>query len=246
MIKLGIGSLLSVIGLTLLLVLPVIAQEPTAGSVYYYHDGQTVSVARRSVLAGEPQADATTLLNTLLAGPTAAEEAGGLTSPLPSGAQLAAVTIDGADATVDLRLPQAFLDSDLDATLSDAIVDQIAKTLHPLGLHNIHIRVEAQDGGFTTISDFLPQPIWTAPAIPANDDEAPDQIGPLSGETGAATEYVGQPPALGQGQPQGALAGKTVWLSAGHGWYWSTILNGGTARDPTPMALSRTLPTPRR
>ena len=106
-----------------------------------------------------------------------------------------------------------------------------------MGLHNIHIRIESQDGGFTTISDFLPQTIWTPPATPANDDKAPDLIGSLSSGTGTAPEYAGQPPALGQGQPQGALAGKTVWLSAGHGWYWSTILNRWNSQRPNTFGI---------
>jgi len=32
--------------------------------------------------------------------------------------------------------------------------------------------------------------------------------------------YIGQPPAPGQARPQGALSGKTIYVSAGHGWEW--------------------------
>ncbi len=147
-------------------------------------------------------------------------------SPLPPGTQLVQVTIQGSEATVDLRLPSAFLASafladafladafltdSLNAYRSDAIVAAIVQALHPLGLRDIHVRAAGGQGIFRPISDFLPPVPRPVPPTPINSDPAPDRPGP------APNSY----PAPGQGQPEGALSGKTVWLSPGHGWLWS-------------------------
>ncbi|GAB4150241.1 MAG: hypothetical protein Fur0021_12470 [Candidatus Promineifilaceae bacterium] len=132
-------------------------------------------------------------------------------SPLPPGAQLARVTIRGSEATVDLRLPPAFLADSFDAYRSDAIIAAIVQALHPLGLRDIHVRVADTQGVFRALSDFLPPAPRPIPTLPSNSDPAPDRRGPA----------VDNPPVPGQGQPTGALSGKTVWLSPGHGWLWN-------------------------
>ena len=99
----------------------------------------------------------------------------GLTSPLPDGAQLVAVAVSGAEVTVDLRLPAGFLQNELDPYRSDAIVEQVVKTLHPLGLHHVHVRAEDEAGAFRPLSDFLPRPEVPTPTTPPNDDPAPDR-----------------------------------------------------------------------
>lgn len=132
-------------------------------------------------------------------------------SPLPPGAQLVRVAISGSQATVDLRLPTAFLATAFDAYASDAIVAAIVQALHPLGLRDIHVRAAGAQGIFRPISDFLPPLPRPIPTMPSNSDPAPDR-------RGAAPDNH---PVPGQGQPEGALSGKTVWLSPGHGWLWN-------------------------
>ncbi len=191
------------------------AQRASSFTLYFYREGQAVPVQRAGILTGDDQADAETLLEALLAGPTGDERAGGLTSPLPPDAKLAAVIVAGDEVTVDLDLPLDFLRGDLDPFRSDAIVEQIVKTLHPLGLHHVHVRAEDEGGAILPISAFLPRPAVPAPGVPPNDDGAPDRPG--SEPSGVA-------------QAQGALAGKAVWLSAGHGWYWSETLGRWTTQ----------------
>ena len=130
-------------------------------------------------------------------------------SPLPPGTELARLTIHGREATVDLRLPAAYLAVTFDAYASDAIVAGIVQTLQPYGLRDIHVRAADPHGVFRPISDFLPPVPRLSPQLPTNTDPAPDRPGPDNF------------PAPGQGQPTGALSGKTVWLSPGHGWLWS-------------------------
>ncbi|MEM9991480.1 MAG: hypothetical protein AAF738_06920, partial [Bacteroidota bacterium] len=55
---------------------------------------------------------------------------------------------------------------------------------------------------------------------PKNDDPFPDIIG-------TDREALQKNPSrIGQGQPTGALSGKTVWLSPGHGWIYFSSLGG--------------------
>ncbi len=213
----------------LLLALPAIAEEPSP-TLYFYRDGQAAPAPRPLTLGGRTQADAEALLRALLAGPTPAEQADGLTSALPPGGELLAVTVEGDRVTVDLRLPLSFLHKELTPERSDAIVEQVVKTLSPLGLYHVVIRAEDADGRLRILSDFLPRPVVPRPTVPPNDDPVPDRAGP-------APAHVGQPPIPGQGQPQGALSGKTVWLSAGHGWYWSDTLNRWNTQRPNTYGL---------
>jgi len=219
----------------LLIAVPVVAQEPVATTVYYYREGQAAPVVRHAALTGDGQQDAVALLKALVAGPTREEQDSGLYSPLPQGTQLAAVTTDGDEVTVDLVLPVSF---DLDTSLSDAIVDQVAKTLHPLGLHQIHVQaqiqgeteIEGKSGRFVPISDLLAPMTFVLPTIPVNEDTS-------QYPAGSAPEHSGQPPAPGQAQAQGSLAGKTVWLSAGHGWYWSELLKRWNSQRPNTFGI---------
>jgi uncharacterized lipoprotein YddW (UPF0748 family) len=219
--------------LALLAALPALAQGAQALTLYFYRNGQEVAVSRPGALSGDAGEDAARLLAGLLAGPTSAERAAGLVSALPPGAELAAVVTAGEEVVVDLRLPPAFLHGELDPAGSDAAVQQIVKTLHPLGLHRVQVRAAELDAemGFVPLSDFLPAPVVPAPETPANDEPLPDRAGRPADSQEAAPDG-GQPPVPGQGQPQGALSGKAVWLSAGHGWYWSETLSRWTTQRP--------------
>jgi germination protein M len=66
----------------------------------YFLRGEELGVAERRVpLTSKP---ATAAMNALLAGPTSAERAAGLTSAVPSGTRLLGLSIDGTTARVDL------------------------------------------------------------------------------------------------------------------------------------------------
>jgi len=192
-------------------------------TIYFYRDRQAVPVTRPGSLRGDPQADAYQLLTELLAGPTPDEQASGLTSPLPHGTDLITVTVSGDRIVVGLRLPLEFLSAEFDPDRSDAIVEQVVKTVHPLGLHHVDIRTEDPGGALVPLSSFLPRPSVPVPTMPLNKDPLPERLGPVP-------EVAGQPPAFGQGQPQGALTGTSTWISAGHGWYWRDTLSRWTTQ----------------
>jgi N-acetylmuramoyl-L-alanine amidase len=156
---------------------------------------------------------ARTLLQALLAGPTAEETARGITTAFPPEARLAGLTVQGEEVTVTVSLPASFLAEQLDALVSDNLVLQVVYTLDALGLRAVHLlALDPQVPGVARpISDFLP------PIPPLRYENPPDDIAaPPQRDT-----IAGQPPVYGQGQPHGALSGKTVYVSAGHGWVWN-------------------------
>ncbi|MFN2291559.1 MAG: family 10 glycosylhydrolase [Anaerolineae bacterium] len=202
---------------------PAVAQQAVAPAVYYYRDGQAAPVSRPALPEGERQTDVQALLESLLAGPSPEEQVQGYGTALPPGATLAGTAISGEEIRIDLYLPQAFLESELDPERSDAIVDQVVKTIHPLGLHHLELRAQDKAGNWLPLSDFLPRPVAPEVVMPGNDEPVPDQPGQVE-------VADGQPALFGQGRPQGALSGKAVWLSAGHGWYWSETLSRWTTQ----------------
>ena len=204
---------------------PAVAQQAATPIVYYYRDGQVAPVQRPALPGRNRQSDAQALLESLLAGPTAEEQAQGYRSALPPGATLVGVAVSGEQIRIDLHLPPAFLQSELDPERSDAIVEQVVKTVHPLELHRVEVRAQDESGAWLPLSDFLARPPAPEPATPANDDPLPDV-------PGLVAEADGQPAVFGQSRPQGALTGKAVWLSAGHGWYWSETLGRWNTQRP--------------
>ncbi len=168
----------------------------------------------RTVKLGAAGPDPRGLLAALVAGPTPQEQARGIWSAIPAG-----TTPEGLksqpDGTVWVRLavPLKSL-GDLDDETFEMIVRQVGWTLEPLGWRELHIQTwDPIAGAFVPLADFLPQ-------LP---DPRKETV--LSGEetslhSGRSGSGVGQPPAPGQAQPQGGLSGKTVYVSAGHGWQW--------------------------
>ncbi|MGD9404406.1 MAG: family 10 glycosylhydrolase [Anaerolineae bacterium] len=205
------GAFLSIAAL--LWTYTVRAQEPTTAEICFYRNGQPAPATRDVDLSGMTQSDAALLLLELLEGPTSDEQAAGLTSPLPPGTELIAVTVSGDQVVVDLLIPLDFLETEIDPYITDAIVEQIVRALEPLGLLHFQVRAADEHGDMVPVSSFLRIPPLPEPITPDNDEPLPASPAPVS-------RYAGQPPAFGQGQPQGALNGTTAWLSAGHGWYW--------------------------
>jgi len=164
------------------------------------------------------------LLAALLAGPTAGEQAQGIWSAIPEGTTLERLEVQpGYTVVVRLRVPADAL-RDLDHATFEVIVQQIGWTLEPLGWRDLRIQTwDSIAEEFVPLATFLPE-------IPSPRKEAV-----LEGEEGlqVAPAYVGRPPAPSQGQPQGALSGKTVYVSAGHGWQWNGYA-WRTQRPPYP------------
>ncbi|MBL7064659.1 MAG: fibronectin type III domain-containing protein [Anaerolineae bacterium] len=175
---------------------------------------QGLVCVERAIRLGATGLDPEMALEALLAGPTAEERARGLRSAIPEGTALEGVEVGslpgigewpgegGRAFTVRLVLPDEPLVG-LDGMAVEEMVEQIAATLEPLGWRDL--RVEALDPAtheFRSLADFLPP----LPA-PRKETLPPPLSPPLGGMKG--------------GKPQGALSGKTVYVSAGHGWQWN-------------------------
>jgi hypothetical protein len=202
-----------VFGLVVGLLLASLAIFPAAAQgqppVCFWSDGGPVLVGR--AVGADPEA----LLGALLGGPTPQEQAQGIWSALPPETSLLGVSV-GADGTVVVRLGVPFeFALGLDHATHEVIVQQIAWTLEPVGWRDLRVLTWDPVG-----EEFLPLAAFLPRIPPPRKEAAPDEP---DGARGPA--YVGQPPAPGQGQPQGALSGRTVYVSAGHGWIWYSNLN---------------------
>jgi N-acetylmuramoyl-L-alanine amidase len=214
------GATLLLLGILAMSVPPSSASQPgkRTGPVCFWSDQGPVCVARADGVV--PAAlSAEGLLAALLAGPTAEEQAQGLWSAVPAGTMSRGVE-ERHDGTVIVRLevvPEAL--RELDHDTFEIIVQQIGWTLEPLSWQDLRIQTwNPATEAFVSLADFLPQ-------IP--DPRKKGAAPPPS------LAQAGQPPAPGQGQPQGALSGKTVYVSAGHGWQWSGY-DWRTQRPPYP------------
>src|SRR5665648_666322 len=79
---------------------PTATPSPTTTLSLYFLRGEELGVAERRL--PHTTRPATAAIEALLAGPTAAERAAGLTSAVPSGTRLLGLSIDGTKARVDL------------------------------------------------------------------------------------------------------------------------------------------------
>lgn len=148
------------------------------------------------------------LISALLLGPTREETDQGLETAIPEGTRLAEV-IAHPDGTVIVRLevPLGTL-PDLTHESFEVIVNQIGGTLRPLDWCDLRIETRGLAGTFVPLANFLPETTVLRKE-------------PTPSMSAMAAAQARQAPVPGQGQPQGALSGKAVYVSAGHGWWWS-------------------------
>lgn len=188
------------------------ASSQGAAHLAFLRQGQPFLVPRPIDLPVGRAAAARTLVEALLAGPTAAESAQGVYSAFPAGAALVDLQVDGEEVTVTVALPAGFVAHRLDAATCDAANRQVVGTLEPLGLLRFHLQATdpQEPRRSRPLSGFFPAVPNRPKALPPDDVPGP----------GRWDSVAGQPPVSGPGRPQGFLSGKTVFVSAGHGWFW--------------------------
>jgi N-acetylmuramoyl-L-alanine amidase len=176
--------------------------------------GQTTCVDRPalsapSTITGEIRA----LTQWLIAGPTSSEQVAGIASPLPIGTQLDQVSVIDDHVTIDLALPDQALAALTDQQVED-INEQFRTTFTPYNFQQIEINARGSIGDYRALSAFLPPP----KPFPAKTGEGGELPSP---ETRSSVSGEGP-----------GLRGKTVFVSAGHGWYWNPTLNSFKTQRP--------------
>jgi len=125
---------------------------------------------------------------------------------LPAGFKLDRLQANDQQLKLQLSLAQDFLDNQLDEDLHEELIEQVvARTA--FGYASVSIEAKGKDGLYQPLSHFLETYDLPIVTQESNGDPLPFTKG----------EYRRVPRSNGI-QPTGALSGKTVWLSAGHGW----------------------------
>jgi len=130
---------------------------------------------------------------------------------LPFGTELDRVTVEQGIVAVYLRMPDGFLVHLHEHECEDIIrqaVDVLRQVDGVSGFAVYAAPFDAADGQYRPLPAYLPEP--------------PPQI--EKPEPAPTDTRAGGLPTYNPGQPAGALSGKTIFLSPGHGWYYSTTL----------------------
>ena len=160
--------------------------------------------------ASDFEKNASAIIEAIVAGPSDKLKVEGFTGLLPVEAELVAIEFDGSRMIIKLALSREFLDN-LDELYAEDLQGYFAASLRALEedfSFQILVRyLDDPDSEFKPFREYLPQ------AAPGGQKPEP--------KDNASTE-AGSTPFRGQGQPSGELSGKSIFVSAGHGWYYSS------------------------
>ncbi len=194
----------------------------SGGASVCFWSAQGLDCIERLVEGGASQSEA--VVSLLMSGPTPDERARGLRSAIPAGTSLERLAIQ-PDGVVFLFLdvPPEGLRA-LDHEGFERIVEQVAWTLSLASVEWRDLRIQTRH---PTTGEFVPL-VAFLPDVPPSRKETV-----LTGEEAGLSRWSSAPN-VGQ-QPQGALSGKTVYISAGHGWQWNDYVDEWrTQRPPYP------------
>ncbi|HEX9073913.1 MAG TPA: hypothetical protein VF852_18420, partial [Pseudolabrys sp.] len=184
-------------------------QKSSGGLVCFIANNSNQCVNRPGLQASGTLTDQVrSLIESMLSGPSIFESAAGIASALPDHSVLIDLAVTPDRVIIDLDLPADYLDA-LNADQVEAANEQFIITLTPYNFKRVEVNARAADGTLRLLSSFL-KPI----AIPHK----------AGAGSGSRLPLGSQPPVGGQPQPRGGLYGKTVFVSAGHGWFYNTTL----------------------
>ena len=112
-----------------------------------------------------------------------------------------------------LDLPFGFLENELDDLIVDEITEELVSPLSEFHIHHVSILARDRQGHFKELSRFFQDDFVPLMAYVPNED-------PVKMREGRVTSKNLQ--LSNNAKAYGALNGKTVWLSAGHGWQYSS------------------------
>jgi N-acetylmuramoyl-L-alanine amidase len=188
------------------------AQGPDESLLCFRRGGEVACIRRALRVPGDFTTRLRATLQALVAGPTPSERAAGLSSAIPARATLAQVDVVGVGVNVYLILPEPFLRQTLDPLLCDQLVEQIVRTVHPFrSALRAAAGIRAGAANDRLIVHILAQDPWD-PAHPFRDLASFLNEPPVERKGGAVTPKK---------STTTSLAGKAIYLSAGHGYYWN-------------------------
>ena len=206
------------------------AQPPVTDTPVCFRRGGDVYCVERSVLSsGDVGDQLQAALNALITGPTAEERAAGLWSAIPTdGVELLQLTVEGTRVSVYLSLPEVFLVQEFNPLLSDQIIEQIVKTIQPFRAE-LMAAAGIPDGSLD--NRLIVHVLAQDPAVPTQSFRDLSAFLLESPLTQKSDESAGVAAPL-QTDATGFLAGKMVYVSAGHGWYWDPTQSGWFTQRP--------------
>jgi N-acetylmuramoyl-L-alanine amidase len=213
------GIVLITLSLIVITTAPAAAQTrsatATSTATICFVDNHTVTCVNRPTLSAPATitAEIHALTQWLIAGPTNSEAAQSVASSLPKGTLLDQVSVIDNQVTIDLVLPAAALKTLTDQQVED-INEQFRTTFTPYNFQRIQINARGNRGDSQPLSSFLPKI-----EIPRKEPLPPPQPSPANAGEGVTLQG-------------GGLSNKTVFVSAGHGWYWHTTLNSYKTQRP--------------
>jgi hypothetical protein len=199
---------------------PILMRGGSGGAVYTSRSVSETEAVNKSM------ADSTSLAAVLvqrimelqLNGPISGDESEGCKSFFPENASLDSVELIDRVCIIKLTLSPEFLEA-----VEEFEIEEIGRWLHAVaerieGVDSIRMLVRpSADQPYQSLDDLLPEP-----GLPS---DKPGVVKLATSEPEAPQIQVGPFPVRGQGQPQGALTGASVFLSPGHGWYYSSTLS---------------------
>ncbi len=134
--------------------------------------------------------------------------------PLPAGTVLARTEVQDSVVGVYLDLPSEFLRSLSEDQCEAVIRESVSLLTQVESLRGFGVwarSVDEPDGEYLPLPSYLPRPRSVEKEV----EGEPEAAGRLRS---------GGLPTYNPGRPAGALSGKTIFLSPGHGWYYSSVL----------------------
>lgn len=170
------------------------------------------------------------IISAIVQGPTSEMKSEGYAGLLPDDTEIVEIKFSSKENNIELKLAidRDFLNTKIDAYYTDTLSDSFAYPIKKLNeKFSLTILARYKDD---VNSPYLPLPEFLPKSEPV--PEKGDEI--ILKNNKEDETKAGQPPAFGQGQPSGALSGKTIFLSQGHGWYYSsTVGRWATQRGNT-------------
>jgi len=205
--------------------------EKPSGTVYlmFYKDGYPKSIAENlssllsksgveSIEKATFEQKAKVIIEAIIQGPSEELKKEGYKGLFPENTEMVTIDIEKSKIVVKLALDRHFLDKEMDQLFIEDILKYFVYPLQEAIDESISLSILARykddpNSEFKLLPEYLPK----LPPVPQKESE-------LKEISYKDNTEAGQTPFSGQGQPSGTLNGKSVFISQGHGWYYSTGL----------------------